>query len=297
MPDFMSLPRVAAAVALAVACAVVPAKAEDSPAEPANPVVAIVDGQPITKDDLNAAYFEIGSQLRGESSEQVFQSLVNFAIDIRLTEKAALDAGLDKDPGTAKRLEVARLHTLYAAYFQKAIDDAVTDEAIKKRYDEEMAKYDPTELHALHILVGSEDEAKAIIAELDKGGDFAALAKEKSIDTGSAKQGGDLGFFGHGAMIPEFEAAAFALKDGEYTKTPVKSQFGWHVIKAVERRQGTPPTLESETQRIKDELVGEAVNATRAALRVGVKIEYPLAKAGDDASVPPAADQPADPKN
>ena len=127
----------------------------------------------------------------------------------------------------------------------KVVRPQVTDEAVKARYDQDYAgKPGETEVHARHILVADEATAKKIIADLKKGGDFAALSKQYSKDPGAAQQGGDLGFFKKTDMVPEFADAAFALKDNDVTPVPVKTQFGWHVIQTLEHRTAQPPAFE-----------------------------------------------------
>ena len=166
----------------------------------------------------------------------------------------------------------------------------MTEAAAQQRFAEETAKFVPQdEVHAKHILVKTEDEAKAIIAELDKGGDFATLASTKSEDSGSGKDGGDLGFFGRGRMVKPFEDAAFSLEPGQYTKTPVQSDFGWHVILVVEKRKSQPPTFQSQAQRIQQDLVRETFDKEIAALRANAKIEMvPPPAPPADASAPAA---------
>jgi peptidyl-prolyl cis-trans isomerase C len=130
---------------------------------------------------------------------------------------------------------------------------------IKARYDKEVAATPPEEeISARHILVETEEEAKALITELDAGKDFAELAKEKSTGP-SAGQGGDLGFFTKGRMVPEFEAAAFEITPGEYGKEPVKTQFGWHVIKVEERRETAPPAFEEVADQVRQLVYARAL--------------------------------------
>ena len=150
----------------------------------------------------------------------------------------------------------------------------VTDDRVQERFDKEIADFIPgDEFHLRHILVKTEDEGKEVIAEIDGGADFADVAKEKSLDPGSAPNGGDLGFVPKGKTVPEFEEAAFALDVGEISKEPVKSQFGWHVIKVEEKRKEAPPELAAEEPRIRNELVREFVTAEVEGLRAAAEIE------------------------
>jgi peptidyl-prolyl cis-trans isomerase C len=171
----------------------------------------------------------------------------------------------------------------------------VTDEAVKARYDQQYAgKTGEEEVHARHILVGDEATAKKIIAELKKGGDFAALSKQYSKDPSAAQQGGDLGFFKKTDMVPEFADAAFALKDKDITPVPVKTQFGYHVIQTLEHRTAAAPPFEQVRDELRQQMVQAAVQKEVAAARGEVTVERfnmdgsPV-KATDTAEPPPAA--------
>jgi peptidyl-prolyl cis-trans isomerase C len=148
-----------------------------------------------------------------------------------------------------------------------------TDAKLHEQYDK-FLKEQPAkeEVSARHILVPSEDEAKAVIAELNKGADFATLAKQKSTDP-AKDTGGDLGFFSRDAMVPEFADAAFKLGKGEYTKTPVHTQFGWHVIKVDDRRTAAPPSFEESKDELTSEVARDIITAKLKALRDGAKVE------------------------
>jgi peptidyl-prolyl cis-trans isomerase C len=145
------------------------------------------------------------------------------------------------------------------AYEQKELAKQITPAALKARYDKQVAGMAPEdEVNAKHILVKTEDEAKALIAELKKNADFAKLAKEKSTDTGSGGNGGDLGWFKKGDMVPEFAEAAFQLKKGDISAAPVKTQFGFHVIKLEDRRPAKPPTFEEMEEDLRSQMEREA---------------------------------------
>jgi peptidyl-prolyl cis-trans isomerase C len=148
-----------------------------------------------------------------------------------------------------------------------------------------------------HILVETEDEAKEIIADLEAGGDFAAIAKEKSTDTGSGAGGGDLGFVPRGVTVPEFEEAAFALEVGEVTDQPVQSPFGWHVIRLEEKRESSPPEFAAEENRIRTELLRSFITGKIEELRAAADVEIiePEAPAdGDDDASGEGAPAPAE---
>jgi peptidyl-prolyl cis-trans isomerase C len=155
------------------------------------------------------------------------------------------------------------------------VKKAVTDDAIKQVYDADLAAHPPqAEIRAAHILVKTEDEAKAIIDQINKGGDFAQLAKEKSIDTQSGKEGGELGWFSKDTMVKEFSDAAFSMQRGDVSKTPVKSQFGWHIIKIEDSRMQIPPTLEQRKDDIRQALAQEAAHKLVQDLITGAKVDY-----------------------
>jgi peptidyl-prolyl cis-trans isomerase C len=189
---------------------------------------------------------------------------------------------------------MAQERALESALLNKVIRPQVTDEAVKARYDADNAgKSGEAEVHARHILVGDEATAKKIIADLKKGGDFAALSKQYSKDPGAAAQGGDLGFFKKGDMVPEFSAVAFGLKDNEISPVPVKTQFGWHVIQVLAHRTDELPTYEQEREQLRQSMVQAAVQKEVEAARTAVKIERFNAdgtpeRATDSAEPPPA---------
>ncbi len=261
---------VAFTAGLALMAVTGPSTAQDASGDA---VVATVNGETITERDLNAAAHEFSDQLQqmpGDPRENLIDLLVN----MRLAAAAATAGGLDKDPDVMAQLSLVKNRALYLAYIRSKVGDVMTEEAAHKRFDEEMAKFVPgDEIHVQHILVDSEDEANAIIAQLDAGGDFSAIAKEKSKDPGSAPNGGDLGFIKRGETVKQFEDAAFTLDIGQYTKTPVQSQYGWHVIKVEEKRPETPPTFDQEARRIQQDLFGEAFDKMIADLRETAKIE------------------------
>jgi len=175
---------------------------------------------------------------------------------------------------------------LQTAYVSREIGPLVTEAAIRAKYDAEIAgKSGVEEVHARHILVADEATAKKIIEELKKGGDFAELAKKYSSDSG-AQQGGDLGFFKKDDMVPEFATAAFALKVGEYTQVPVKTQFGWHIIKLEERRAAPPPSFEEAHDELRQKMIQDAYQKLTVAARATVKVE----RFNMDGSVPRPTD-------
>lgn len=252
-------------------------------------VYAKVDGQPITEADVAALTATLGPQLAQLPEAQRLKAVVDRLVDMRIIAAAAAKAGLEQSPSYKTRLEQVRTQLLVAEYVKSEVEGKVTPEMVKARYDKDAASFDPPEeLRARHILVKTEEEAKAILADLAKGGDFAKIAEEKSQDPGSAKQGGDLGFFSLGDMVPEFEKAAAALKPGEVTKEPVKTQFGFHVIKLEEKRKQPLPSLDEVKDQVRQAVVGDLFTEKLAALKKAAKVEV-------DAAVTPAPTAPAAP--
>ena len=166
-----------------------------------------------------------------------------------------------------------RLRALQNEFFRKNVDEAITDEALQAAYDEQIGSLPAKqEVRARHILVKEEAEALDIIKELDGGADFAELAKSKSTGP-SGPKGGDLGYFGPGQMVPPFEAAAFALEKGDYTKKPVKTQFGWHVIQVEDKRDVAKPTLDQVKDQLRSFLAQQKFTTLITDLREKAKVE------------------------
>jgi peptidyl-prolyl cis-trans isomerase C len=265
-------------------------------AQEESPVVATVNGEPITEADLALAAQDFEQTLMQLPPEQRMAALINGIIDIRLMARAASAEGLDKQPDAARRLGFIADRALRAEYLRAHVFDSVSDEEVKALYDKQVAAFEPAEeIRASHILVETEEKAKELIAELDSGADFAELAKANSTDAGSGANGGDLDFFGRGRMVPVFEEAAFALEPGTYTKTPVQSEFGWHIILVTDKRMSSPPTLEQLTPTLREEAAKQKFIAALDRLRAEATIEIvaPEAPAEPPAPDAPPADAPA----
>ena len=219
--------------------------------------------------------------------------LLDQMIDARALVSEAHKTGLDKDPTVQRQIAAAEDRALQTAVLSKEVGPSVTDAAVRARYDQEIAgKPGEDEVHAKHILVANEADAKKIIADLNGGADFATLAKKYSKDPTAAEQGGDLGFFKKDEMVPEFAAAAFELKPGQITQTPVHSQFGWHVILVVEHRTAPPPSYEKARDELRQKMIQEGVQKAVAQARASVAVEKfnldgsPM-RATDQAEPPP----------
>lgn len=237
-------------------------------------MLAHVNGKTITQADVELAETDLDPQFAKMPAEQRRAAALSALIEIHVMADKAVADGLDKNPEFQRRMELLRERALHSALVEKEVSGAITDADLKKRYDEEMAKQAPVnEVHARHILVKTKEEAEAIIKELDKGGDFEKIAKEKSTD-GSATQGGDLGYFTEGQMVPEFAKAAFALPVGKYTEQPVQTQFGWHVIKVEDKRIKQPPAFDQVKDQLRQVVLRDKyfamVKETRAAAKVDI---------------------------
>ncbi|MBY0364323.1 MAG: peptidylprolyl isomerase [Phreatobacter sp.] len=259
---FLSLAAITAALAGPLAAQTPPA-ATPAPAQPATPpalqtpadgILARVQGVEIRQADLDAAEEDIGGQTTAQMNpEQKRDYLLSFVIDLTLAAKAAEQRNIQDGPDFARKMTYYRNKLLVETLLNTETRTRVTEEEMRKIYDEQRARITPEEeVRARHILVETEEEAKALIAQIRGGGDFEAIAKEKSKDPGGARNGGDLGFFTKGQMVPEFADAAFAMQAGQLSAAPVKSQFGWHIIKVEERRQRPIPNFEQVRGQIED---------------------------------------------
>ncbi|MCA0278666.1 MAG: peptidylprolyl isomerase [Proteobacteria bacterium] len=263
-----SLARIGLAAGL-VALSSLPLAAQESapaaqPAAPAaaavdpNAVVATVNGQPITEADITLAEGDLGAQFGRLPPEQRRAAALSSIIEIRLMAAQAVTEGLDKAPEFQRQMAFLTQRALHGELVDKDVAGKITDEEIRARYDKEIAAQTPVnEVHARHILVKTKEEADAIIKKLDGGEDFQKLANENTTDPSGKTSGGDLGFFGPGQMVPEFEKAAFALEIGAYTKEPVQSQFGWHIIKVEDKRTQQPPAFEAVKEQVKSLVIRE----------------------------------------
>ena len=221
-------------------------------------VVATVGETKITLAEVDEAAADMGQRVANLPAEQKRARALDALIDSYVLADLARKEGLDKDPDFAKRMKQQEVRTLQALYFGKKIQPSITDDAVKSAYEAQLKNVTPKqEVRARHILLKTEEEAKAVIAELQGGADFAEVAKAKSTGP-SGPKGGDLGFFGQGQMVPEFEKAAFALEAGGVTAEPVKTQFGYHVIKVEEKRDSPVPPLRQVEPQVRSNLLREA---------------------------------------
>ncbi len=243
-----------------------------TPAAAANKPYAVVNGK-----EIPALYGELvqremaqGQPDSPELQARVRDSLVN----LELLSRAALDKGLEKDPNLAAALDIRRKDILAKAYLEDYVKThPVSDAEIKGLYDKAKAQPPEIEYRARHILVKTEAEAKKIIADLGKKAKFEDLAKKLSQDPGSAKNGGALDWASPGSFVKEFSTAMAGLKKGETTKTPVKTQFGYHVIRLDDTRKPELPPLDVVRGEIVKQIQQQRIRDALTAIRTGAKIE------------------------
>ena len=287
-PETKTGPRLGLASAAMMGClAMALLSSLPARADHANPVLAKVNGSEIRQSDMAIAEEELGPSLEKMDPATKKENLLAFLIDMKIVAKAAEDKKVEDSDDFKKRLAFARNRLLMDSLLANEGKAAMTDEAMKKVYDDAAKQItSEQEVHARHILVATEDEAKAIEEELKKGADFAELAKKKSKDPG-ASDGGDLGFFTKDQMVPEFSAVAFSLEPGKISD-PVKSQFGWHIIKVEEKRNRKPPDFDQVKGQIETYVSRKAQADYVAKLRETAKIER-MDQPADTAPKPDAA--------
>ncbi len=241
-------------------------------------VVAELNGETITLGDMTEFQKTVPTAAEMEI-KTILPQLLNFYIDQRLVITAARGRGLEDDPKVKEQLERLENELVRQAYLRDEISDRVTPEAIELSYNKTMETVvQEPEVKARHILVETEDEAEALLQDIADGAEFADLAMERSTGP-SGPQGGDLGWFVAGTMVPEFAQAAFALQPGEVSPSPVKTDFGWHVIKVEDRRLKPVPTLAEMSDQIRDGLTDDAVESLMTELRGRATISIiPLAE-------------------
>lgn len=232
----------------------------------AETVLATVNGTAITLGNVIVMRGALPPQYQNLPDAALLKGLIDQLVDQQLLADAE-SSSPDSDPLAVKlAVENERRGALAGLAAQTAVTEFVTDEAVQTAYDEMVASFQPqTEWNASHILVDSEEKATELKAEIDGGADFAEVAKANSSD-GSAASGGDLGWFGTGQMVPEFETAVQELENGQVSQ-PVQSQFGWHLVKLVDTRDTTAPTIDEARPQIENQLSQQALGAKLSELR------------------------------
>ncbi|MEW9805581.1 peptidylprolyl isomerase [Mesorhizobium sp. ZMM04-5] len=273
----------------------VPVLAQDAapaaqPAETAAPdpaaVVATIEGQPVTEADLAMALASVDQQYAQLPPEQRRAAAFMAIMEIRLLAARGVAEGLDKDPEFQRRMAFLQQRALHSEVIDKDIGRKITDEEVRARYDKQISEAEPVnEVKARHILVKTKEEADAIIKQLDGGAKFEDLAAQHTTDPSGKTTGGDLGYFSPGQMVPEFEKAAFALEVGGYTKEPIQSQFGWHVILVEDKRAQQPPAFDAVKDQIRNLVFREKYFALVDQLRKDGKVDVtdPALKTAVDA--------------
>ena len=253
-------------------------------------VIAIVNGKTILTSDMTMFQNSLPENYRRVDINVLLPQLLEGLIDGRLLAQAALEAGMMDDPTVKRRLAYVTNDVLQQTYLDQLLAEEITEQRIRETYEATIpTQPGEEEISARHILLEDEGAARAVIGELDAGGDFAALAKTHSTGPSGAG-GGDLGYFTRQQMVAAFAEAAFALNPGEYTKDPIKTQFGWHVIKVEDRRVTPPPTFEESQAEIGQQLAQEFVRDLMANLRDTAEISR-FDPQGNPLEAPPAPAQ------
>ena len=244
----------------------------EAPTTGSGPVIARVNGVDIRESDLALAEEDLGAEVQAASPEAKREHLIAYLADMIMVAQAADKKKLADNPDFQRRLAFMRTKLLMGFELQEEAKAALSDEALHRTYDDAVRSMGgQEEVRARHILVDSEDEAKAVLDQLKAGGDFAMLAKEKSKDPGAAA-GGDLGYFTKEQMVPEFAEVAFKMYPGQVSN-PVKTQFGWHIIKLEDKRTRKPPEFERVKDQIETYLARKAQSDFIAKQRQTAKIE------------------------
>ena len=263
LPSFLT----AAALSVTVLTASLPALSQERIA------VATLDGEAIHLDEIIAVAETLPAEYQQQGIAALYPQLVDEVVNARLAAVAGRASGIDKDEDIAAAIKAAADRVIAESYITRRVNEQLTDETIQTAYD---AYVDDTasreQVTASHILVETEDEAKAVIAQLNDGADFAALAKEKSTGP-SGPNGGELGSFGRGQMVPAFETAAFSMPAGSYSEMPLQTQFGWHVIKVDDKGIEDAPSLEDMRDQLVANLSRQSFSRIVEELRVGSSLE------------------------
>jgi peptidyl-prolyl cis-trans isomerase C len=257
-----------ASAALMLGASSLPAIAAD------NPVVARINGSEIHRSDVIHEIEMMGPQAQQVPAQMLYPQVLQRMISVKLVSAQGYAQKLQNDPDVKEKMKDAEAQIVAETYVHRTVQPKITDAKIKARYDEVVAKFKPEdEVRARHILVKTEDEANDLIKQIKGGADFAKLAGDKSEDKGSAKQGGDLKYFTHDSMVKPFADAAFAMKVGEVSDKPVKTEFGYHVIKVEDKRKSSAPALAELKDQIANRLGQEETDALVKGLEAKAKIE------------------------
>ena len=237
-----------------------------------DPVAAVVNGEKIYRSEVMMVVDSLPDQYKQLPAQALYPQIIQRLVDRKLLAQAAKKEGYLNRPEIKRRLEIEQEQVLHEAYLIGHIEQSLTDARLKAAYDKKVAgAQKEEEVRARHILLKTEDDAKKVIGELEKGADFTKLAAERSVGPTSGT-GGNLGFFKKDQMVAPFSEAAFALKKGEYTHTPVQTQFGWHVIKVEDRRAAKVPSFEDSKEELKEEEARGVATEIMAQVRTGAEV-------------------------
>ena len=271
------------------------------PAVKKEDAIASVNGQYISKKTLEDLEKDIAERSHGQAPAFPKDKLVEELVQRELLVQDALKKKLDQTPETIAQLDAARKALLTQANLQSYLKaNPISDEEIKKEYESKVGGAGSTEYKASHILVKTEEEAKKLIAELDKGAKFDKLANKHSLDAKESQNGGQLGWFSPTQMVAPFSEAVAKLEKGKYSKVPVKTQFGYHIIMLEDTRKQTPPPLEAVKEQLTPMIQRQKVQEMVENLRKQAKVEIFMPKeepkpAAPAPAAPPAASTPAEP--
>ena len=238
-----------------------------------DPIAAVVDGEVIRRSHLEAQKTTLPAHFQAVPLAVIYNHIRDRAIELRLVLAEARETGIEQDEEVMRRLEESRRTILQDVFIQRYLDERITEEELRRRYDILLPTIPrPEEVRARHILVDSEDEARAIIAEIQAGADFAEVAKARSQGP-TAADGGDIGYAGRDSLMPAFAELAFSLEAGQMADRPAETQFGWHVVMIEDKRQAPPPSIEEVRDGLADEITRDAIAELLRRLSTGAKIE------------------------
>ncbi|MBX7146915.1 MAG: peptidylprolyl isomerase [Alphaproteobacteria bacterium] len=239
-----------------------------------DPVVVKLNGMEIHKSEILSSTEELPAQYR-QQIDVLFPMFVERFVTMKLFTEEGRKLKLEQGDDVKKQMLRFEDEAVRNAFVRNYLEQKITEPALKTRYEKFVKEFpNQTETRASHILVDNEDEAKSIIKQLEGGADFANLAKEKSKDKASGAQGGDLGYFLADQMVPEFSKAIEGIDVGKTSKEAVKSPFGWHIIKVVDKRKKQPPSFEEAKDDIRQSVSVELIEALAKDLKAKAKIEY-----------------------
>ena len=248
-------------------------EAENAADAPDNPIVAVVDGFEIRQSDVAVAFQRLPEQFRQAPIGQVYIQIVQQLVDGQLIVKAGLEDDLQNDPEVQAQIEEFARVAMQQTYMNRLITAGLKEEELRAAYEATIANTEgPIEVHAQHILLESEEDGYDIIKALEGGADFGDLARERSQGP-SAPRGGDLGYFTRSAMVAPFSAAAFAIEPGSIGPDPVQTDFGWHVIKVLDKRRQPAPSFEESLPILEQQLTRELIATHMAGLREKAEIQ------------------------